>query len=129
MKIAMCVFLLSFLGTLQTKTLKLVKAQNLISARFSEAGEKQNTNKKLPFRKSRVQAAAIRNSIGARTARGSCPFPSLPNFWTATGLGLATLGLLPPPKIIARGVVLAGSHISVWGAEQWVRLSHGHWGV
>lgn len=53
----MCVFLPSFISTLQTKTLKLVKAQNLISARFSEVGEKQIINQEFPFRKPHVQAA------------------------------------------------------------------------
>lgn len=93
----MCIFLPSFLGTLHIKTLKLVKAQNPISVRFSEVGEKQNMNNKFPFRNPRVWGAGHQKQHRCEERKRQLP---LSHF--ATRLGLATLGLMPPPKLIAR---------------------------
>lgn len=93
----MCIFLPSFLGTLQNKTLKLVKAQNLISVRFSEVGENQNINNKLPFRKLHIWGAGHQEQHWCEERKRHLP---LSHF--ATRLGLATLCLMPPPKLIAR---------------------------
>lgn len=69
---------------------------------------------------------AVRNSTGAERARVNFPLSGFAHLLDCHVAGAGNPGLAATSRTHCKGGKGGGSQISVWGAEQWGWLSHGH---